>query len=117
MVAVWLGPFAPTVHIGLVVATGSPLTRSFAGSKPLVSPCSSSYPLTLLTDPYPRRQGSGQPRMGARLDATDWLRCSVSSLIEGDLSRVHGKKNSKVICIAMCEAFVFRHFVALQYVT
>jgi len=52
----WLGPFTPTVR--LVVATPNG-TRRTSG------------------------RGSGQPRMGARLDASDWLRCSVSS---------HGRK-------------------------
>jgi hypothetical protein len=55
----WHGPFNPTVHIRTSGGgSGSPLTISFAGSKPLVSLRSSSYPLALLTDPHPRRRMS-----------------------------------------------------------
>ena len=55
----WHGPFNPTVHIRTSgQGSGSPLTTSFAGWKPLVSPRSSSYPLGLLTDRHPRRRMS-----------------------------------------------------------
>ncbi|KAG2078828.1 hypothetical protein BDR04DRAFT_5161 [Suillus decipiens] len=74
-VAVSHRSFTPTVHMGSVVVIlngtssrgrGSPLTRVFAGSKPLLSR-STTLLLVQLTDSYPRRVPAADTKEVVRL--------------------------------------------------